>query len=111
LTVRVTDPSWAVFVAEDSGRLVGVVDAFVATELDDRMRNARRFGRIDNLFVVEGRRGEGLGDQLLDAAETWAREQGLAEMELEVWEFAGAALKTYGFRGYRTIERRLAKRL
>jgi GNAT superfamily N-acetyltransferase len=39
---------------------------------------------VHDVAVLAGHRGQGIGRQLLDAAERWARKEGLARMSLEV---------------------------
>jgi GNAT superfamily N-acetyltransferase len=68
-----------VLVAEDGGELVGICSAYL--EL-----NSVRFGRrcwVEDLAVHPGRRSEGIGGRLLDAAADWARERGATHLELD----------------------------
>jgi GNAT superfamily N-acetyltransferase len=68
-----------VFVADDAGELVG----FCTTYLD---LDSVRFGRrawIEDLAVSPGRRSQGIGKALLDAAKDWARERGATHLELD----------------------------
>jgi GNAT superfamily N-acetyltransferase len=69
----------AVFVAEEAGEFVGLCTAYL--EL-----NSVRYGQrcwIEDLVVDPGRRSQGTGGALLDAAGDWARERGATHLELD----------------------------
>jgi GNAT superfamily N-acetyltransferase len=66
---------------------------------------------VQNLVIVEKDRHRGFGNQLMNAAEGWARSQGIQEIELRTWEFSDGPLGFYERRGYRTVERTLILRL
>jgi GNAT superfamily N-acetyltransferase len=73
------DPSAAVLVAEHRGELLGLCTAYL--EL-----NSVRFGArcwVEDLAVSPAHRSEGIGGELLDAAEAWARERGATHLELD----------------------------
>ena len=79
LDEAIVSPQSNVFVAEDGGNLVG----FCTTYLD---LNSVRFGRrcwVEELAVDPGRRSEGIGKALLDAAKDWARGAGADHLELD----------------------------
>ena len=64
-------------VAED-GWIVGLASVYVDLE-------SIRFGRrcwLEDLVVTAGRRGQGVGRRLLDAATAWARERGCTHLQL-----------------------------
>ena len=70
----------AVIVAEDdSGELVGFCTAY-------QDMHSVRFGYrawVEDLAVHPGRRSQGIGKALLDAAKAWARERGATHLELD----------------------------
>jgi GNAT superfamily N-acetyltransferase len=79
LTEAIVSPQSAVFVAEDGDALVGWCTAYL--EL-----NSVRFGRrcwVEDLAVDPGRRSEGIGKALLDAAKDWACGAGASHLELD----------------------------
>lgn len=99
-----------VLVAEEEGVVVGFVEASVRVpERPDEA--AAPWCGINNLVVAERRRRKGIGTGLVEAAEAWARHQGIAEMRLDVFEFNGGAKTLYEGLGYRTISRHLGKAL
>jgi len=59
--------------------------------------------------VAEGWRSQGIGHALMQQAETWAKERGITEVELSVWEFNQRALALYEKLGYRTKRRYMSK--
>lgn len=58
-------------------------------------------GLVENLYVVPGRRGEGIGSDLLAAAERQLREQGVETISLEAMAQNHAARRFYRRQGYR----------
>jgi hypothetical protein len=43
----------------------------------------------------------------MQAAETWVKQKGAVEMQLDIWEFAADPFDFYQNLGYRTLTRRL----
>ena len=68
-------------------------------------------GVIRHLWVREDRRDEGIGSELLDAAEQRLAERGIEQVSLEVLAENEAARRFYRERGYRTHRLELAKEL
>lgn len=67
---------------------------------------------VDELFVRDDRRGQGLGTALLDAGEAYARRRGVRALFLEVGTTNADAHRLYRRRGYVDHDRHLiAKRL
>jgi len=95
-------------VARDGEELVG----FVGFELDrNGYERDRTRGTVSNLFVVPGRRGEGIGTELLDAAEEALREAGADAVALEALAANGRAREFYADRGYEPHRVELTKSL
>lgn len=96
------NPDSAVRVAEDDGDVVGYA---VATR--GRDQPFMRFSRtavLNDMFVDEGRRNEGVGKQLLESLREWAREVGVDALEVQVFpehDEEIASLKKLGFFQYR----------
>lgn len=72
------EPS-SVLIAESDGEVVGKLELFIAWK-----STHGRFALIRRFVVADGWRGKGVGTQLLEAAESRAREQGSAFLELTV---------------------------
>ena len=69
-------------------------------------RGLGKAGYIVTIDVIESRRRGGVGSRLMDAAEAWARQQGLESVSLETAEDNLAAQKFYAARGYSQVEKR-----
>ncbi|HZU02045.1 MAG TPA: GNAT family N-acetyltransferase [Ktedonobacteraceae bacterium] len=105
------DEHAALFVAEQQGTLLGLIRCLVRTTPSLPMIVPRRFVQIEDLVVGESFRHQGVGQSLLERAAQWACEQGIAEVELGVWEFNTSARALYEHLGYRTTRRVMRKRL
>ena len=69
----------AVLIAEDDGEAIGLCTAYLDL-------HSVRFGLrcwVEDLAVDPGRRSQGVGGALLDAAAVWARERGATHLELD----------------------------
>jgi ribosomal protein S18 acetylase RimI-like enzyme len=89
-------PYACTWVAEDEGRIVGFLIA---------NREPRRIGHVVTIDVIEAWRRHGVGSRLIDAAEEWARKQGLLLIYLETAEDNRPAHRFYKARGYRRVEK------
>ncbi|MBM3472158.1 MAG: GNAT family N-acetyltransferase [Armatimonadetes bacterium] len=95
------DPTLAVLVARDEGRVVG----YIVVSLDEGLSKTFgfRWGRITSLAVDPPRHGERIGPQLVAAGMAWLREQQCRYVE--VWTDLNniAAIRTYEAAGFRVI--------
>jgi GNAT superfamily N-acetyltransferase len=90
-----------VLVADDGGELIGFCTAYQDI-------HSVRFGFrawVEDLAVDAGRRSQGVGKALLDAAKAWARERGATHLELDSAEPRRDAHRFYEREGaaYRSI--------
>jgi len=86
-----------VLVARDGGEVVG----FVTFEIErGRLEATVTRGVVPYLFVVPDRRDEGVGAELLDAAETRLVERGADVVSLDVMADNEAARRFYRRHGY-----------
>jgi GNAT superfamily N-acetyltransferase len=93
-------------IAEDArGRRAGFVYAVTVRDFFTR----ERYAHISELAVAES--GAGVGGELMDAVEQWARERGYRIMSLNVVEDNTAAQRFYERRGYAMGHRHYVKRL
>ena len=109
---HLTDTEQALFVAEVDGAAVGLVrvQALERLEVPDVPTLApRRYAMVQELVVAEAHRRRGIGTRLMREAERWARDRGLTQIELGVYEFNEAALRLYSKLGYSTDSRRLTR--
>ncbi|RIK42754.1 MAG: hypothetical protein DCC55_07835 [Chloroflexi bacterium] len=101
----------AIWVAESSGRVVGLAEVYLHEDEKDPARVGYCYGYLQSLVVEPGLRGRGIGRRLLAAAEAWSKEQGASELRLESWEFEQGPLGFYTQQGYQTLRRTLVRKL
>jgi GNAT superfamily N-acetyltransferase len=99
----------AIFVAEAAGQAVGLAEVYLRQDEPNPLETSCRYGYLQSLIVQAGFRREGIGTQLLEAAQQWVRERGAAELRVEVWEFGAGPLPFYEKNGYRTLRRTLVR--
>lgn len=92
-----------VFVAEDRGRAVGYIVLGFGYSLEFHGRDAF----VDELYVRDEARGNGIGSLLLDAAEMACRARGIKALHLESGHGNEGATRLYGRRGFKAHERQL----
>lgn len=92
----ITYPGSRTWVAEENGAIVGFLIAG---------HQSRGVGHIVTIDVVEPSRRRGVGSKLMEAAEQWAREQGMAFIHLETAVDNLPAQRFYVARGYRRARR------
>jgi ribosomal protein S18 acetylase RimI-like enzyme len=109
VTAMLADPEQSLIVAESDGRIAG----FVRVSLRDRRPPLVpiRFAVVEEIVVAAERRGEGIGSRLMAEAEAWAKNNGTAEVWLDVWEFNESAIGFYASLGYETITLRMRKEI
>jgi ribosomal protein S18 acetylase RimI-like enzyme len=100
-------PNQAFVAKTDDGTLVGFV--WVARTHNDST------GQLEasqlNQYVAESYRGRGLGHRLIEAAEEWARQQGLLRISLSVGARNRLGQRLYESLGYQVETLRMTKRL
>ncbi|MFG6469251.1 GNAT family N-acetyltransferase [Roseateles sp. BYS87W] len=99
------------FVAEQHGRLVGTVavrgpkpvgEAYIG-DPSPALYTTPGTAILSQLGVHPDWRGQHLAERLIDAAETWARAQGFAQIALDTAEPAAALRARYARRGYADV--------
>lgn len=105
------DEDAVIFVVEDSGDLMGFVEAYMREDEDNSMRVSYRHSYLQSLMVKDVHREGGVGRRLLKAVEEWAKDKCAVEMRVDIWEFADNPLGFYEEMGYRTLRRSLKKSL
>lgn len=92
-----------VLLASDGGRVVGYTVLGFGYSLEFHGRDAF----VDELFVEDAARGQGVGSLLLDAAEMACRARGIHALHLESGHANPDATRLYERRGFRAHERHL----
>ncbi len=105
----ISEPSSTCLVAVDSESVVGFAEIRIEqADVDVGVVPVLR-GHLQSLLVIHERRGEGIGSDLLQAAERWAFDHGAQEIELDHWVFSGDPGAFYERANYRVVSRRLSK--
>jgi ribosomal protein S18 acetylase RimI-like enzyme len=97
----------AIVVAEADGRFAGFVAGYVAE--DDQLAetaDSNRHGYVSDIFVVPERRGGGLAQALLAAAERHLAATGITRVRIGVLaanRMAGRAYEKHGFEPYEVV--------
>ncbi|KEO81819.1 hypothetical protein EL26_18430 [Tumebacillus flagellatus] len=89
--------AWKVFVAVHDGRVVSHMYLQIIEKVPRPGRPHRHFAYVTNVYTRPAYRGQGIGAQVHQWMEKWAREQDL-EM-LIVWPSSGS-VKFYGRNGF-----------
>ncbi len=117
-TTETPPPSWefvtdllsqgngALLIAEQQECVVGFL-TIRAVAVDHPYVILRRYGVIDHMGVLADLRRQGIGQALMVAAHEWARNQGLTQVRLNVWEFNREAIAFYEALGYTTTSRNM----
>lgn len=104
----------AVLVAETGGGFAGFVACYIAEdEVIAETPDSNRYGYVSDIFVAPDRRGSGLAQALLAAAERHFAAAGIARLRIGVLaanRMACRAYEKHGFEPYEIVyEKRLAR--
>jgi ribosomal protein S18 acetylase RimI-like enzyme len=105
------DKNAAIFFAESEGRVAGFVYVLIREAPAYPLLVPRRFATVDTLVVRPAFQRTGVGRALMNQAEEWAANQGVHEVELNVYEFNLGAQAFYRQLGYTTFSRKMSKKL
>ncbi|MBN1211376.1 MAG: GNAT family N-acetyltransferase [candidate division Zixibacteria bacterium] len=105
------DDNADILIAESDNRAVGLVEIYLREDEPDPQRVAYRYGHLQSLYVLQKFRGRGFGSRLVTAAEKWVRDKGGSEIQLDTWEFEGDPVVFYEHCGYRTVRRKMVRKL
>ncbi|MEW5828874.1 MAG: aminoglycoside 6'-N-acetyltransferase [Chloroflexota bacterium] len=98
------DPATPVFVAvRANGTLGGFLEAGTRPYADGC--DSSPVGYIEGWYVAPDLRRQGVGGQLVRAAEDWARSLGLSEMASDTWLDNETSLRAHTALGYEEAER------
>jgi ribosomal protein S18 acetylase RimI-like enzyme len=97
----VAEPKNQVYVATNGKEVVGVLRSSIQEAEDIPGWRVRRYGTIEAMFVEPKWRRQGIAGALMQAATLYFKEQGLAIIELNVWDFNKEAQSLYRKLGFR----------
>jgi diamine N-acetyltransferase len=90
----------SIFVAEDQGEIIGLIQPTIREAPDNPVTIKRSFVSIDDICVAKPYRRTSVGKALMIAAERWGQEKGMKWVELRVWDFNRNAMVFYKSLGY-----------
>jgi GNAT superfamily N-acetyltransferase len=100
-----------VLVADNNGELAGYVVILNRVQSDDLDDGNLEFGLVADLLVRKIYRGKGLGQELMAAAESFARQNGVRWLRISVMSENSAARSLYAASGFAEIYLELEKDL
>jgi N-acetylglutamate synthase-like GNAT family acetyltransferase len=101
------DPASRVQVAEDAGKIIGLVATHIVPRLDNQLLSCR----ITDIVVAASQRRKRIGSALLAAAEAEARRHGAARLDLSSGDWRMDAQSFYAEAGFRSNARSFTKDL
>jgi len=102
------------FVALRGEQIVGFLVLIAESEDEDDAHlipEAKRYGLVTDLYVLESARGTGVGALLLGAAEAHAKTMGLSVLRIQSLTANSEAIAFYEGRGYAPYELTLGKQI
>jgi GNAT superfamily N-acetyltransferase len=102
------------FVALNGEQIVGFLVLIAESEDEDDAHlipEAKRYGLVTDLYVLESARGTGVGALLLGAAEAHANTMGLSVLRIQSLTANSEAIAFYEGRGYAPYELTLGKQI
>ena len=111
---HLADPDQALFVAEVDGDVVGLVRIQARERLevpDVPALTPRRYAMVQELVVAQTHQRRGIATRLMTEAHRWARDRGLTQVGLSVYDFNQPARRLYQKLGYAPDSHRLSRSL
>jgi len=100
-----------ILVAEHEGQVVGFVCVLAGFDSRDMIEADSKYAFVTDLVVTSGMRGQGIGRQLLQEAETFSMQRGARVIRLNVIAGNTSARDFYSKAGFRELELKLIKSL
>ncbi len=98
-------------VAEFESQLQGYCSAVIRNSLTVPVFQPREFIYVEEVVVRPDSRKSGIGGALMDDLKTFARQEGIVEIELDVGHFNCEAKAFFQRMGFRTLRERMSTRL
>jgi GNAT superfamily N-acetyltransferase len=99
MTAMLDDPKHLILTAVAGGRVVGWAHAYVCCLVE-----SDTYAELGGLVVDESYRGKGVGGQLLEKVEEWARQKGCSAVSARSNVIRHDAHQFYARRGYDQIK-------
>jgi GNAT superfamily N-acetyltransferase len=104
---RISQEGGVLFVATHRWEVVGFVQVTTREAPDLPIMIPRRYAMVENMAVKQGFRRQGAGAALMERAHEWARDMGLEQLEVHVYNFNREAAALYSKLGYGGLSTRL----
>ena len=106
----ITDAESQIFVAEESGKIIGFVSVFEKKSPDFNFMVQHKYAHIMDIIVTKGQRGKGIATRLMGEVRQWALDRGLDYMELSVFS-NNDAVDFYIRNGYEEVRKTMVFKL
>lgn len=107
----INDQNVGLFVAELEHELAGFVQVEMRSAPAFAVFVQRLFAVVDNIGIRRDLRRQGIGSELMQAAESWAKDRGAQTIELNVYAFNRSAIDFYKALGYEPLSHRFTKNI
>ena len=101
------EPDHFYLVSEEAGCIMGYLKAEIMRRPENLYQYARNILHIDQLAVHPDHHHAGHGTRLIDAAKALAKQEGLAKVALDTWEFNTKAQSFFKKQGFSRFNQRL----
>lgn len=92
-------------VAQRDGVICGFASCVYAYIPENHFMNARKIYEVEEFYVDEKFRRQGVGTEIMDFIRQSAKNRGADRIELDMWEFNDGALAFYEAVGFKTYRR------
>ena len=90
---RILNEDGCVFVAKIDSKTVGYICGGIRRK--EAFRTVDKMAEIENMFVLEGYRGQGIGTRLVEAFKDWCKEQKVERIMVEAFYLNKRAIRFY----------------
>ncbi|UCC17529.1 MAG: GNAT family N-acetyltransferase [Dehalococcoidales bacterium] len=110
-TDLIRDKNSILFVAIYQEHLAGLITVNVREYPNVPIMIPRTYPYIGDIVVAEKYRRKGIGQMLMNRVQSWAKEKGIFQLELNVWAFNERAISFFEKSGYTTSRHQMWKRV
>ncbi len=103
------NPDGYLLVIENEESIIGFAEAYVRYALNYPILQPREWLLIDGIAVDKTYRNSGAGQALLNELIDRAKAKGIAEVELNVYEFNASAINFYNKNGFESVCKTMSK--
>ena len=108
-SIKSTDA--VIFLAMNSSDIIGAILAWVRQTPENSALLPITYVSVEKLIVVENIRRQGVGKALMEHVHRWAKDRGIQQIQLTVWDFNKSAQDFYNNLGYQMLHQRMRKDL